>query len=458
MKLLDLKNKIAKLPKTPGVYIFFGKSKHRKKKILYIGKATSLQDRVKSYFVFSNFFLEEKKREKRPIEMMIDEVTDIKVYKTDTVLEALILESQLIKKFQPKYNALGKDDKSFSYIGLTKEDFPRYLILREKDVNLEQKIKFKMQSNKISFLKFFGPYVSKKQAETALKILRKIFPFHSNSQKTEKGCLDFELGRCPGPYAGAITKKDYMKNIRAISMILAGKKKSLVKKLEKEMRTYANHYEFEKAADLRDKLFSLKHILDVALITNDQNFQFYYFDKSRTKQAVSSFQAKSELQFSIFKPLRIEAYDISNIAGQYATGSMVVFKNNKPDKSQYRKFKIKTIKGINDVKMMKEVLKRRFQNDWPKPNLILLDGGVGHFNMGKKVIDNLGLNIPIMAVAKGRVRKNFRLISDKTLKSKISKGIIQILDNQKLIKQIMDEAHRLAVNYHRNLREKNLFN
>jgi excinuclease ABC subunit C len=447
MILSRVKNKLKKLPQKPGIYQFYDKNGC----ILYIGKATNLRSRVNSYFIPSpqpspkgrGGYL-------RPIEAMIGNVVDIKVQETDSVLEALILESNLIKKYQPKYNVLEKDDKSFSYFVITKEEFPRVLILRKTELDKNPKSKIPI-SNKIQNPKsknhnsefithnsfMYGPYTSRKQMEIALKIIRKIFPFHSNAQKTEKGCLDFQMGRCPGPYAGAISKKDYQKNIRGIRMILEGKKNGLLKKMEKEMKDYAKNNEFEKAGEVRNKMFALQHIRDIALISKEESFK---------------------IQNSKFKIFRIEAYDISNISGDYAVGSMVVFKNNEPDKSQYRKFKIKTIVGADDVGMMREVLLRRFKNNWPQPDLILLDGGQGHANMAARLLAELNLSIPLIAVTKGVNRKifNFKFsILNEFSMSKFSNEMQNILRNKNLIKNIMDEAHRFAISYHRKVRKNN---
>jgi excinuclease ABC subunit C len=422
MSLSNLKSKIKKLPKSPGVYIYYGKNKE----VLYVGKAGSLRDRVRSYFSGHD--------ERETVKMMLPQIEDVKIQKTDTVLEALILESHLIKKYLPKYNAMGKDDKSFCYFVITHEEYPRVLILRKTDLTRNPKseiINYKQIPNlKLKIQKIFGPYTSKKQMEIALKILRKIFPFHSNNQKTEKGCLDFQIGRCPGPYANAISKADYMQNIRGIRMILEGKKKNLVKRLEIEMREYAKKNEFEKAAEARNKLFALKHIHDVALISDS------------LQSTVDSSQA-----------FRVEAYDISNISGQYAVGSMVVFKNSELDKSQYRKFKIKTIEEANDVGMMREVLLRRFKNNWPMPDLIMLDGGIGHLNIAQKLISDLGLVVALAAVAKGPSRKKLEV---RSWNLENNMEIKKLLNNNNLIKQIMDEAHRFAITYHKKLRGKNL--
>ena len=419
MKGQMLKQKVNQLPLEPGVYIF----RNKLEKILYIGKATNLRSRVQSYF---------RGTETRGhIESMMPSVFDVDFKQTDSVLEALILESNLIKKHQPKYNIDLKDDKSFSYFVITKEIFPRVIIMRATDLDFE-----KLEAKSYKLKAIYGPYTSKKQMEIALKIIRKIFPFHSNNQKTEKGCLDYQIGLCPGPYAGAISKEDYKKNIRGIRMILEGKMKRLVTTLEKEMNAMAKKNEFEKAAQLRNKLFALKHIRDIALISKDSESEFDLKAKSQKLKAV-----------------RIEAYDISNISGTNAVGSLVVFTNNKPDKSQYRKFKIKTIDESNDIGMMREVLNRRFHNDWLMPDLILLDGGLGHLNMAEKLLHKeLGLDVAIASVAKGADRKKLDLrfkIDD--LRTEIK----EILNDKNLIKQIMDEAHRFAIAFHRKIRRKN---
>jgi excinuclease ABC subunit C len=415
-----IKNKIYDLPKSPGVYEF----RNRQGKILYIGKATSLKDRVGSYFL-KNAHLD------RPnIEPMMAQIEGIKIHETDSVLEALILESNLIKKHQPKYNVMSKDDKSFGYFVITKEEFPRVVIL------------WKTELGKAPAKKIYGPYLSKYQMNVALKLIRRIFPFHSNKQPTEKGCLDFQIGRCPGPYASAISQKDYLKNIHGIEMILQGKKKNLLVGLKKQMKASAKKNEFEKAAEARNRIFALEHIRDVALITSES----------------STLGKPPRVELS---GMRIEAYDISNIAGDYAVGSMVVFTKGKPDKNEYRKFKIKTVSGIDDVAMMREVLYRRFHNNWPKPDLILLDGGKGHLNMAQSVLNDLRLDIPAIAVAKGPTRKKLDIFQSKFLltylgrNEEIRRKYNRILSDTKLLEHIRDEAHRFAISYHKKLRSKN---
>ncbi len=416
MSIQTLKFKISNLPKSPGVYEFRGKNGE----VLYIGKATSLRDRARSYFNL--------RRDADPrIARMVENIADVCVHKTDTVLEALILEANLIKKLQPKYNVRERDDKSMGYFVITKEDFPRVVI------------PWKTELGKVAAKRIYGPYASKHQMGVALKIMRRIFPFHSGKQKTEKGCLDYEIGRCPGPYAGAITKKDYLKNINGIEMILRGQKKRLISRLKKEMKDYSKKSEYEKAAEIRNRIFALEHIQDVALIASDEKFQ---------------------IPNSKFQKIRIEGYDVSNIGGEYAVGSMAVFINGKTDKDQYRKFKIRTVAGADDVGMMREVLMRRFRNDWPKPDIIVLDGGKGHLNMAQRALNDFKLNIPIIAVAKGPKRKKLDIYQSKFLleylgrNEELRKKYNLVLSDKKLLERIRNEAHRFAVSYHRKLREK----
>jgi excinuclease ABC subunit C len=466
----ELAIKIKSLPSSPGAYIFYGNNR----KILYVGKAGSLKDRVGSYFLPSpasnpSSILPLERGGGRLIELFISEVKDLEIRKTDTVLEAYILEQDLIKKFQPKYNVDGKDDKSFCYVVVTKEEWPRFVVMRRTDLNKifnfqfsifnqfsipneknsENRKELKAESQKLKASKVYGPYVARHQIEMVLKILRKIFPYHSKPQKTEKGCLDYQIGLCPGPYDGAISKADYQKNIHAIRMVLEGRKKSLVNKMKKEMEVYSDKNEFEKATEVRNKIFALQHIQDIALISGrDDNFEFRISNfETNSNFKNSNFKIDSKFKIKNLK-LRIEGYDISNISGKYSVGSMVVFDNLdgelKPNKSQYRKFRIKTIEGVNDVGAMEEVLARRFGNNWPRPNLIILDGGRGHLNMARRVLRNFHLEIPLIAVAKGPTRKKIDVYSFGTV-PEIPKNIIE---------QVRDEAHRFAIKYHRKLRGK----
>jgi excinuclease ABC subunit C len=385
------------LPATPGVYLMKG----IRGKVLYIGKAGNLRRRVASYYLRAN----DAKTEK-----LLTEVKKIDYQETDTAIEALILESKLIKKYQPPYNIKEKDDKSFLYVVLTKEKFPRLLLVRGK-------------TRPALRLAEWGPFTSASHIRQALKIVRRIFPFnlHQPSQvgRASRPCFDYEIGLCPGTCAGLISPKDYLKNIRNIRLFFNGRKLEILRKLEEEMARASRELKFEAAARIRRQIFALRHIQDIALITEPE---------FKTSDSV--------------RP-RIEGYDISNISGTSAVGSMVVFVGSTPVKSEYRRFRIRTVVGADDVAMLKEVLRRRFRHSWPLPDLVLIDGGRGQVNAAKSVLAEFGLKIPVVGLAKGPTRKRNEFIG--ILPGGLEKGA--------LIK-LRDEAHRFALRYHRTLRHK----
>ena len=414
----NIEQKLKKLPKTPGVYKFLDVQKN----ILYVGKATSLRDRVRQYFSGQDT------RGQR-IEKLVVESDDISVVETDSVLEALLLEAELIKQCQPKYNIEGKDDKSFSYFVITHEEFPRVLIMHKTDFNKE-----KYQTPIYKKGKIFGPYTSRDQMQIALKIIRKIFPFHNRNEKSEKGCLSYQIGLCPGPYTGAITVSEYKRNMRNISLFLSGRKKKLLKDLNRDMKKYAKEEEFEKADKIKKQIFALEHINDIALINKSEGPTFG-IPKVGPSDA------------------RFEAYDISHISGEYMVASMVVFAGGMPDKKSYRKFKIKAVSGINDVGAMREVLARRLNHleDWGVPDLIILDGGKGHINMADDLWQKLNIRIPVIAVAKGPTRKKLDIY-----KSELINIDNKFIKDKFVIENLREEAHRFAINYHKQLRDKDL--
>jgi excinuclease ABC subunit C len=414
-----LRKKLNKISKEPGVYLF----KDADENLLYIGKATNLERRVSSYFSGSD--------ERVTVRQMMDQVVDIETRETDSVLEALILESNLIKKHQPKYNIKEKDDKSFSYFVITKEEFPRILIKRKTDL-IEGNKSFKTKGNSKKTIRYdhiYGPYTSKHQMEMALKIIRRIFPFHARSEKSEKGCLESQIGLCPGPYEGKISPEDYKKNIKGVRMILDGKKKRLLGGLKREMEELSVQEEFERAADLRNKIFALEHIQDVSLIGSEEDI------------------------VSGKRKIRVECYDISNISGEFSVGSMVVFEGKNPQKSEYRKFKIKTVQGIDDVSMMREVFERRFKNKWQHPKLIIVDGGKGHVNMAQNFLTSIKKATPLIGVAKGPDRKKLEVVRSAL---KLDWDLEELISDEKFLKRITDEAHRFAITYHRKLRDEQL--
>lgn len=425
----DLNNKIKKFPKTPGVYLM----KNASGKIIYVGKATSLRDRVGSYF--------DRPHDVR-IEKLVAEISEIDYQKTPTVIEALILEANLIKKYLPKYNVKEKDDKSFLYVAISKEKFPRIMLIRGLELDRMT------PREKKQIAKLFGPYTSASSLRAALDILRRrIFPFRDCATIPKRPCLHYHLKQCPAPCADLISQKDYRRMIRNLILFFEGKKEKIIKNLKKEMAAASRREDFETAARLRNQIFSLEHIQDVAVITSDSLFP------ERAKRVEGPSIGSGHNFINIFG--RIEGYDISNISGTAATGSMVVFENGKPDKNEYRKFKIKTLAAPNDVGMMKEVMARRLNHaDWHRPDLILVDGGWGQINAVREILSEKKIKIPILGIAKGFDRKQDRLIADPK-----NPELVRVAELHKdILLRVRDEAHRFAIGYHKLLRRKKLFN
>lgn len=374
-----------------------------KGEIIYIGKATSLRKRVGSYFYHT---LNAKTVK------LVSEIRRIDYRVTDNVMEALILEANLIGHHKPHFNIKLKDDKYFVNIVITDEEYPRVLVIR---ASAEEKPKAKH---------IFGPYVSKRDATRVVDFLIKLFSRNAERNSTGNLYRQYYMKGYKSGRVGNISRENYMKNINYIRFFLEGKKSSIIRKMEKEMKKAAAARDFEQAAKYRDQLFALKHIRDTAFMHKDDLFL-----------------EKQTMDFQ-----RIEGYDISNISGTDSVGSMVVFRYGKPDKDEYRKFKIKTVKGANDIAMMREVLARRFGNDhdWPMPELIVMDGGLTQTNVAKMVLKSFDLEIPIVGIAKGPNRKGEKLFFS------APKGFI--FPDVELIKKVRDESHRFAINYHRKLR------
>lgn len=392
MKLADLAK--FDLPDAPGVYFFkLGKN------ILYIGKATSLKDRVKSYFTRDILLTRSPL-----IAKMLEEANSLEFTQTDSVLEALILEANEIKKHQPPANSKEKDDKSYLYVTLTKEDFPKLVITRGSGT--------------------YGPFPHSGELREALKIIRKIFPFRDEKCKlVGRPCFNAQIGLCSGPCAGWISKRDYRKIIKHITLFFEAKKTELIKSLEKEMSTLAKEHKFEEAEKVKRQLFALDHIQDIALIKKDIE--------------------SSSTALGAIRPMRIEAYDIAHISGTNVVGVMTVVEDGEVNKSQYRKFKIKIDKN-DDTKNLKEILSRRLGHaEWKFPNLIAVDGGKGQINAVRKVLDESGLEmIDVVSVLKDEKHRAKEILN---LKDRSLERAILIANA---------EAHRFAINYHRLLRNK----
>ncbi|KKP80499.1 MAG: UvrABC system protein C [Parcubacteria group bacterium GW2011_GWB1_35_5] len=467
LKLRGVKKIISKLPEAPGVYKFM-----KGGRVLYVGKATSLRDRVKSYF---NKNIESTRGPL--ISKMLSEFDDIKFIKTDSVLEALILEANLIKKYQPEANTKEKDNKSFNYVVITKEDFPRVLVMRERELSkslfttpLEKHGNFLLKISSVrrrrssrgfsqgdgstdllnsDIAYSFGPFPNGSQLKEAMKIIRKMFPFRdkctpfllpSLSQGEGQGvrskpCFNRQIGLCPGVCTGEITKREYSKTIKNITLFFESNKDKLIKNLEKQMKGFAKSREFEKAQKIKKTIFTLNHIQDVSLLKDDVS------------------------RLNLDTKFRIESYDIAHLSGTNVVGVMTVIEDGEVKKSDYRKFKIKENPGINDTEALLEVLSRRLNhNEWARPNLIVVDGGKAQKNIMEKVLKENKINIPVVSVVKDEKHKPIKILGIEKLqdlkieKLDLSRGALVKWENQILLANA--EAHRFAIGFHKKLRGK----
>jgi len=402
MKRQDLQN--AGLPDDPGVYFF----RDSEGNILYIGKATSLRDRVRSYFNPDLM----KSRGLRLVSM-VTAANTVTFQSTGSVLEALLLESKLIKEHVPPYNTKEKDNKSFTCVVITKEEFPRVLAMRIRE--------FEKRFNKKDVMEVYGPFASLTQLREAMKIIRRMFPYRDRCEVNQgKPCFNAQLKLCPGSCYGAISKEEYKRHIDNIRKLFEGKKTELKKDLEKHMKDYAKKQEFEKAAQLRNTLFALDHIKDISLIQEDEIVSF--------KDAA----------------FRIEAYDVAHISGTSRVGVMTVIEGKEKMKDEYRRFKLPE-KTNDDYEGLREVMLRRFNHkEWRFPDLVVIDGGIAHKQTAEKVLAHLGLLIPIVSVVKDERHKPKDILGPS----------IHVDNHKKEILLANSEAHRFAIGYHKVLRNK----
>lgn len=417
-----IKRKLNTLPDVSGVYKFLDE----KGNILYIGKAINLKKRVYSYFYLD---LIDRPR----VKQMIPLVKDFEIIETNNEIEALVLESALIKKYLPSYNTDLKDDKSYAWIYIdTKSEFPTVKIVRT------------LKKGEYKNGRLFGPFPSGFTIKRVYSYLRKLYPFCTCKNKDCKSSLYFHIGLCPGPYAGAISKDDYRKNINSIIKFLSGKQENHIKRLEREMRVYSKNEEYEKALQLRDRIKDLRYI--------GQDIDFTYYDdiesyeSKREKARKSSFDYLA-MELGISELKRIECYDISNIQGKYAYGSMVVASDGVIDRSSYRVFRIKESDTPNDFIMLKEVIRRRLSMRESIPDIILIDGGKGQLSSVNSLIPK---NITLMGISKGKyLKRKGKKLNDEFWICKEGQIYRINLENPEILIDLRNEAHRFAITYFR---------
>ena len=560
--MFDFEYHLKNLPSKPGVYLM----KNSLGEVIYVGKAKILKNRVKSYF-------QNSKNHSEKVRVMVKHIAEFEYIVTDSEMEALILECNLIKKYSPRYNILLKDDKFYPFIKITiNDDFPRVFVTRNysKDGS-----------------KYFGPYTNGTAVYETISLINKIFPLRTCKLLIKEGgekvrpCLNYHIKKCFGPCGGYINKEEYGKMIKDVIDILSGRDNTVLKVLQSEMEEASLNLEFEKAADLRDKIIAIKAIVEKQKIfktmDGDEDFINIYRDekdsciqiffsrdgkiigrehfifentaedsieeileefttsfyggtakvprniyvpelsnielveeyltikrgakvwikvpqKGQKREMLEMVKNNAQITLEKFKdkylidkeinkialeelqelldleiwPSRIEAYDISNIQGVDSVGSMIVFEEGRSKNSDYRRFRIKTVKGANDYDSMREILTRRFSHGLEEvkaiqesklqfsagkfsnfPDLIMMDGGKGQINIALEVLRDLNINIPVCGLVKddkhatrGIIYNNEELIINR------SSNLMQ------LIRRIQDEVHRFAITYHRSLRDK----
>lgn len=410
---MGLKESINNLPSTPGVYIMKGSEGE----VLYVGKANSLKTRVSSYF-------QRSRPHNERIESLIAHVKYIDFIPASSSAEALIYENGLIKQLSPKYNVALRDDKSYPLLKLTiNEKFPRLFITREK---------------KDDGSIYYGPYTSAKLLKEAVKILQKLFPLRTCNKMPKRVCLQFHIGQCPGPCTGGVREEPYNDLVRQLKLFLEGRRTELIKFLSDRMKELSKDERFEEALEYRSRLEALGTF---------KEGRVNYGPAGELQELKSVLGIKGKLE-------TMEAFDISNIMGDEPCGSMVYFRKGRPDKNEYRRFKIKTVSGIDDYSMMREIVRRRYtrmlEEKKPLPDLIVIDGGKGHLAIALDELKKIGLeNIPVIGIAKEFERIYAKDRADPIILPKESKAL-------HLLGRVRDEAHRFAISYHKKLMSKRI--
>jgi excinuclease ABC subunit C len=435
-----LQTKLKGLPAQPGVYFH----KDGTGQIIYVGKAASLRNRVRQYFQAS-------RRRDPKTEALIAEIADTDWITVETELDALFVEAEMVRRYMPRYNILLRDDKSSTYVRINyHEDHPAITYTRQP---LDDKAEY------------FGPYFNAGEVKRALKYLRRIFPYSTHTGVLPKrACLQYQLGLCPGIEEDKISLSDYRANLRKLMQYLRGERQKILEGLEKDMMKAAKRQEFERAAELRNKYYALK-ALTKQIVFSDK--EFLDISKDRGLQGLHDLLGLKKI------PYRIEGYDISHMQGTDNVASMVVFTNGIPDKASYRKFKMR-LPGNNDFGHMEEVITRRCSEKnvaaWGLPDLFLIDGGKGQLASAMKARDVLGIDRPMIGLAKREEEIVVHLEKSFVSASKIELEKLNAYvtesddfwllllpkssDIVKLLQRVRDESHRFAVSYHSILKGK----
>ncbi|MBU4418559.1 MAG: excinuclease ABC subunit UvrC, partial [Candidatus Omnitrophica bacterium] len=414
-KIMDypqtIREKILSAPDSCGVYLM----RDCLGRVLYVGKAKALKKRLLNYL---------GRDLGGKTQSLMAKVADVEFRLAPNEAMALLLEFKLIHEFNPRYNTSLKDDKSFPFVRISREEFPSIQVTRKK---LD------------AAGRYLGPYTNAKLLKNALKIIRLEFAYRTCRRFPKQSCIYQKINLCPAPCIGKISRKAYKQRIDNIILILKGKGDLLIRKLTKSMQDKSLTQDFEAAARMRDQIIILSGMSGQL---NDSSC------KNELELLARSLNLKKP-------PIRIEGFDISNLSGSQAVGAMVSFYNGQPDKNNYRRFRIKSFSGIDDYKMLAEVLRRRYSRLLKEkkalPDLLLIDGGKGHLLTAQAELKALNLHIPLVSIAKEKEN----IYSSQP--GKLTVALAKDGPALNLIRRVRDEAHRFAVGYHRLLRQEDLF-
>lgn len=420
-----VRDEVKSLPDSPGVYLF----KDKTGRTIYVGKATSLRSRVSSYFRSGT--------QDPKTAALTTAVFSVDHIETDSDIEALLLESRLIKDYRPKYNSELKDDKSYPLIAISRDPFPRVTITRDRNRDSQ----------------YIGPFVAASDLRHALPVLQRVFRFRTcglsispEKKPFRRPCLLYYIERCSGPCSGRVSLDAYAQQIRHLKKFLKGAKKGLVSQLNAEMRLAADKLDFERAAHLRDEMAALANVHELSRLESLRE-ELVHPDTGEGLKLLRKTLKLKRL------PRLIDGIDAAQISGREAVGSAVVFADGEPHRSSYRQYRIKAARTLDDPAMIGEVVlrryKRRMRDAGPMPHVLLVDGGMTQLNCALKALEDAGAGGEIGAVVSlaKREEKLFRAAGKPILLERTSPAL-------KILQHVRDEAHRFAQRYHHVLRRK----
>lgn len=446
-----LREKLSALPDSPGVYLM----KDAKGIVLYVGKAKSLRSRVSSYFQPS------ADHEPR-IAAMVEQVEDFETLQADSEVDALLMESRLIKDIQPRYNAREKDDKSFTVLGISQDPYPYIFLTREMDVLARQRAMAGggtyVPAGEPEKATFIGPFTHSGQLRAALKVFQRIFRFRTctidiqeddDKRRFFRPCLLWNIGRCTAPCADKIPRDAYVEDIRNFRRMMGGAKRDILKEMKARMKGHSDAKEYELAAVVRDQIQAIEQLRDHQDLEDSLETDLIPLDP------VKSVDDLRELLGMEFRPRVIEGTDISHLQGTDSVGSLVSFVDGVPFKSGYRRYKIKTVDQIDDYASIKEVVLRRFtrlkNEEAAFPDVLMIDGGQGHLNAALAALEQAGVRPPLtVGLAKHEGDHLWLAGRAAPIRPDLHRP------GFRLLQYVRDEAHRFAQNYHHILRRKRI--